>query len=321
MTAQTTVAINGDMHSRIAMPTVALHRPADQTAVQWQNFAGEFHISQQRQQIENQIQLPSLHYGSTAGTLQFQDLLLRANLTQGLLGFLTGQGQLIIGQIDLNSPLINATQLNQFQLQWENEIENELLNIVVMLDLNSVLVDNQRYGPGHLQLTLRNLYAPALNQLQLALDSANTADANAKNWLMISALMQYLPQLFAKQPYIELHDFYFDTPNGRSQGHLLVNVTPTESVNLFNPSALVQLFNAQMQLQLPENALHHLIAVFLEQPLTQATDSSLVTQQVQTLVNKGWLTPPQPDRAFYQSDITLERGVLTVNGQQRAFGL
>lgn len=320
MSVNTTVALNGDMRSQIAMPTVALHRPADQTAVQWHNFSGEIHLSQHAQQIENQIQLPQLQYGSTAGELQLQDLFLNANLTQGLLGFLTGQGRLTIGQIHLKSALINATQLNQFQLQWHNEIENELLNIVISLDLNHILIDQQRYGPGHLQLTLRNLYAPALNELQLALDSASNATGNAQHWLMISALMQHLPQLLAKQPYIHLQDFYFDTPSGRSQGHLLVNVTPTESINLFNPNALIQLLNANMQLQLPENALHNLIAVLLEQPLTQAPASPLVTQQVQTLVNQGWLTT-QPDNALYHSHITLEHGVLTVNGRQQPLGL
>ncbi len=312
----TVVQTNGDTVSKIRMPAVDLQRSADKTAVQWQNLETEIHTTNQFQQVQNRLQVPQLNYGSAGGQLSLQDLALNANLQQGFLDFLIGEGDLKIRQIELQSPVLKTTQLHNLAVQWRNMVEGENLALVMDGNLANVQIGQQNYGPGHMQLEVNGLHAPSLRALQDRLAAAKAA-SSGQTLMIMGALMQYLPTIMSHQPTLTIKQFEFDSPDGRSQGTLQVGLAPKLStpINLFQPQTLLNLLNAEFDLQLPEKALHNLIIALLELPVTDPNTLPQVKQQVQTWLANGWLVEDE-DTHFYRTKAQLENGMLEINEQQ-----
>lgn len=312
----TVVQVNGDTVSKIRMPAGDFQRGADNTALQWQNLETEIHTRHQFQQVQNHLQVPQLNYGSVGGQLSVQNLTLNADLQQGFLGFLIGEGDLSIRQIELQSPVLKTTQLRDLTMQWRNAIEGENLTLVMDGHLVSVQIGQQTYGPGQMQLELSGLHAPSLRALQDRLAEAKAA-SSAPALMIMGALMQYLPPIMAHQPTLTIKQFAFDSPNGRSQGTLQVGLAPKLSVplNLFQPQSLLNLLNVEFDLQLPEDALHNLIIALFELPLADPNTAPQVEQQVQTWLTNGWLVEDKTTH-FYRTKAQLQNGMLEINGQQ-----
>jgi hypothetical protein len=146
---------------------------------------------------------------------------------------------------------------------------------------------------------------------------ANQWSGSQKNFMIMGAMLQHLPQLMASKPQLTIKQFYFDTPDGRTQGQLLVNVqSHPAGMAMLNPQAWLQAINGQLDLSLPKTALQNLIAVLLELPPQEFANHPQVQEYLTQWVAKGWFIVDQ-DTELYKTAVQLQQGGVTVNG--RAF--
>lgn len=231
---------------------------------------------------------------------------------------------MFLGDISFSLPTLSVKEkaknvLSIDALYFYNTVgmDDGLLNYGLKMSVDKVLKNDKAYGPGHLELTIKNLdgdMAAKLNEQVAQLQQGNSFEKQK----MALTMMGELPQLFSKGATFEISRFDMTMPEGVVEGNLMVTL---EKGLVSNPFVLLQKVQGKGELRVPvavmktvmTQANHVLAPSSADNAGTPQPSADARTEdQVKAMIQSGLLVQKE---ACYVIQVTYEKGQLLVNGK------
>lgn len=268
------IFINYLNHSKLnfKVPAFNLITKEDNSQLQWLGFNAKTSMSPQMKEIQGEVVLDGLNVNSTDTTITLKKVTSDYNLHETDAGLYLGTANFSLPSFDVFVKNQKMFELSSLVLQSDSDIKDHLFSTSFTITLKSVLANGQNYGPGVLELALRNLDADILAKInQQSAAMQNGTDIQRQQAMI--ALLPELPKLFAKGAEFEISKFSLKIPQGQIAGNLFVSLPKGENTN---PFELMQKVEGKAQLRVPtaalKLALHHSVMQQLSsQPALQQT--------------------------------------------------
>lgn len=232
-------------------------------------------------------------------------------------------------------------EIAELLFKSKSDIEQHLFNTTFTLTVKSILANAQNYGPGEINLSVRNLDADVLAKINQQANAMQNGTEEQRQQAMI-ALLPELPKLFNKGAELEISKFNFKMPEGIIDGTLLISLPKDENAN---PFQLMQKIHGNAKLSVPAATVRELMkqavaqqmvkqpnaqpsiakqlgaqsatqqpdqAAAVPQPAQPASVEQQVDQQLNALKQAGLIVEKGTD---YFIEVNLEQGKFTVNGK------
>lgn len=226
-------------------------------------------------------------------------------------------------------------EISDFTLSSDSDIDNNLFSTHFSASLNSVFANGQSYGPGDIEISVRNLDAEVLAKINQQANAMQNGSDAERQQAMLSMLPQ-LPKLFAKGAEFEISQFKMKLPQGLINGNLFVSLPKGDTGN---PFELMQKIHGTAKLTIPTAVVKQLMQQSLmqqmekqpemQQALAQQAQASQ-PQTTQPATTPEQLAAVQTDKQLaaleqtglisvhdsdYVIDVSLDQGKFTVNGK------
>jgi len=206
---------------------------------------------------------------------------------------------LYLGDANFTLPAFNVLVKDQkvfeiadLVIKSDSDIEQHLFNTNFNVTLKSLLANGQNYGPGDLEIALRNLDADVLANInQQASAMQNGTDAQRQQAMI--ALLPELPKLFAKGAEFEISKLSMKIPQGQIEGNLFVSLPKGENAN---PFELMQKIHGTAKLKVPAEAVKQIMQQSVKQQIAKepALQQSLAQQLQPNQATPAQAAQPAP---------------------------
>jgi uncharacterized protein YdgA (DUF945 family) len=177
---------------------------------------------------------------------------------------------LYLGEANLSIPSFVITENNQTLLSVEefdanssSDVEGDLFNTHFKTSLTKILARGKTYGPATLEMSIKNLDAKVLAEINTKLNQMQQGTDNARQQALI-ALIPSLPKLFSKGAQFEVSKLSFVVPEGDIEGNLLISLPKGDAGN---PFQLIQKVEGHGKLTVPASVLKSLMVTSLKHKL------------------------------------------------------
>ncbi|MCC5791177.1 MAG: YdgA family protein [Legionellaceae bacterium] len=244
---------------------------------------------------------------------------------------------LYVGSASLSFPsLVVSTidkrvfELDDVSLDSSSDISSGLLSSHLNLALKKLMLEEQQYGPGNVELAVRNLDAGAMSRINTLSMQLQNSDETQKQQLMMS-MMAELPKLFSQGPELEIAQLEFTLPEGQITGNLLLSLPKSEGGNVMmlmqgvKGNAHLELPHAFVHLMLVDAIANKMMSDHVQQAMAQQSNQGALTfdeaksqaekmadQRIQAMIDTGTFVVRDQKLVV---DMHLEGGQLLVNGK------
>lgn len=314
------IFVNYLNHSTIdsSVPSFNLFAKEGTARFNWLGMNSTTTLSPGVKKIKGTIALDGIHFSKDEVAVDLGKVFSDYDLHDTLSG-------LYLGDANFNLPSLNILvngqkmfELIELIMKSDSDIEQHLFNTNFIVTLKSALANGQSYGPGDLEIGLRNLDADVLARInQQAVAMQNGTDAQRQQ--AIIALLPEFPRLFSKGASFEISKLNLTIPQGQINGTLFVSVPKGNDAN---PFELMQKIQGNAKLKVPVEAVKNVMRQSLIQQMTKQPElQQNLLQQLQA--NPTAAAPNQPvltteQIALMQTDkqlnALLQTGLITVQG-------
>ena len=192
-------------------------------------------------------------------------------------------------------------EISNFTLSSVSDIKEHLFNTHFSLALKSLIANGKNYGPGELEIALRNLDADVLADInKQASAMQNGTEADRQKAMM--ALLPQVPKLFNKGAEFEISKIGLKIPEGDIEGNLFVSLPKG---NGGNPFELIQKIQGNAKLKMPKLVVKQLVQQSVMQQMAKQPDmqQALIQQLQSAQAQQANQTPPSQEQiAAMQAD-------------------
>ena len=250
---------------------------------------------------------------------------------------------LYLGNANFSLPSFNVMDkdkkifdISDFTVSSDSDIEKHLFTTHFNVTVKSLTTNGQNFGPGDLEISLRNLDADVLADMnKQATAMQNGSDTERQKAMM--ALLPELPKLFSKGAEFEISKFSLKIPEGITEGNLLVSLPKGDNSN---PFEMIQKIQGNAKLKMPKAVVKQLVQQSVIQQMSKQPDlqQALIQQMQSNQVQQATQPPPSPEQlagmqadkqiglweqnglitaqdSDYVTEISLDKGKFTVNGK------
>jgi uncharacterized protein YdgA (DUF945 family) len=200
------------------------------------------------------------------------------NLHQTHTGLYLGDAKLHLPAFDVMVKDKKVFEISDLSLGSDSDIKEKLFSTRFNAAVKTVIANNLTYGPGELQVALRNLDADVLADInKQATAMQNGTDAERQKAMM--ALLPELPKLFSKGAEFEISKLSFKIPEGSIEGNLIVSLPKGDNAN---PFELIQKVQGEAKLKMPKIVVKQLVQQSVLQQMSKQPDmQQALIQQMQ----------------------------------------
>lgn len=301
----------------------------------WLGMNAKTTMSSEMKKVGGTINLDGIHLAKDDATVDLGKVSTDYDLHETLSG-------LYLGDANFNLPTLSIVvkgqkmfEIADLAMKSDSDIEQHLFNTNFSITVKSILANAQTYGPGALEVALRNLDADVLAKInQQAAALQNGTDAQRQQ--AIIALLPELPKLFGQGAEFEISKLSLVIPQGTIDGSLFVSLPKGDNAN---PFELMQKIHGKAKLKVPAAAVKELMQQSVTQQIAKQPDfQQTLVQQLQPTQNGAAQAAPSTDQvasmqtdkqlsALQQSglivaqgtdylvEVTLDQGKFIVNGK------
>ncbi|KTD68472.1 MULTISPECIES: YdgA family protein [Legionella] len=209
-------------------------------------------------------------------------------------------------------------EINDLVIKSDSDIEQHLFNTHFNVAIKSMLANGQNYGPGELEVALRNLDADVLAKINQQTTAMQNGNDMQRQQAML-ALLPELPKLFNKGAEFEISKLSFKIPQGQIEGNLFVTLPKGENAN---PFEMMQKIQGKAKLQVPAEAVKEIMKQSVIQQIAKKPElQQTLTQQLQANQTAAQTTQPAPTveqlaemQTNKQINALQQSGLITVQG-------
>lgn len=227
-------------------------------------------------------------------------------------------------------------EISELEIGSDSDIQENLFSTHFNVSVKSVIANGLNYGPGDLEISLRNLDADVLAAInKQATAMQNGTEAERQQAMM--AMLPELPKLFSKGAELEVSKLSLKLPEGTIDGNLIVTLPKGDSSN---PFELIQKIQGNAKLIMPKAVVKQLVQQSvmqqmskqpeMQQAIIQQMQNSQPQQATQPSPGPAELAGMQADKQIgmmeqngiisaegsnYVTEVSLEQGKFMINGK------
>lgn len=301
----------------------------------WKGMLSDLNMSSDKDQVDGDIVINGMTFSKEDTLAVLEKVTTEYDLHQTSSGLYLGDASFSLPSFEVRVKKEIFASIKNLTMSSNSDIEDNLFKTHFNLGLKTVVANKKTYGPGELEVTLRNLDAEVLAKInQQANTMQNGTEAERQQAMM--AMLPELPKLFSKGAELEISKLTFKIPEGSIDGNLLLTLPKGDNAN---PFELVQKAQGHAKLKMPVVLLKQLvIQSVLQQMAKQPEMQQALVQQLQSTgpaANQAPLTDAQlasmqADRQImameqngliilsgtdYVIEVNLDQGQFSVNGK------
>jgi uncharacterized protein YdgA (DUF945 family) len=325
------------LHSSIELSLPKFNLVAkDKTGIlNWDGMTVTLSMSSNQDKVDGDVHLAGMEFSKDDTKMTLGKVGIDYNLHQTSLGLFLGDANFSLPSFNVTTKNEPVFGINDLLASSSSDIDGSLFNTHFKLGLKSVAVSNKTYGPGALEVSLRNLDADILANINQQANAMQSGSEEERQKAML-AILPELPKLLNKGAELEISKLSMKIPEGDIDGSLLVSLPKGDNANPFEliqkiqghaklkvPSALVkQLMQQTVQQQMASQPeMQQALIQQLQDSNSAANQQTLTTEQIATmqadkqiavLEQNGLVVLSGTD---YVVELNLEQGKLIVNGK------
>lgn len=301
----------------------------------WKGLESDLNVSSNKDQVDGDFVLDGMVFTKADTTVTLDKVTTEYDLHQTKAGLYLGDASFNLPSFDITTKNESIVSVKELTMSSNSDIDDNLFNTHFSLGVKSVLANKKTYGPGELEMSLRNLDAEVLAKInQEANAMQNGTEAERQQAMM--AMLPELPKLFNKGAEFEISKCNFKIPEGSIDGNLLVTLPKGENANPFElmqkiqghaklkaPAALVKQLMQQSVLQqmAKQPDLQQTLIQQLQASSPSANQAQITTEQIATMQSDKQISTMEQNGLIvlsgsdYVIEINLDQGKFNVNGK------
>jgi len=291
----------------IQLKTLVQQLKDEKVHIRWQDLEGSVYANLNFTAVQTEIRSPRIQLEIEQSKIVMRQMSLQADVQPGSTNFLQ-EARLSIANMQLAGKQKPLITLKGLELAGDNEIISENLMIGMKTDLRQIQVGAVHYGPGFGRFELLHWHVPTLMSIVNTMTEIQSRGLpkRLQDRMLKLRLAPYGVALLQNTPEFAISRLNFNTQEGELRGKLRVKMEPFDQFALaaFNPSLLLNILNAQLEMYIPQSLLQH-----------DSTADETIKQRLNAWLDQGILIPAKDQLNYYQSQMQLKGGVLQVNGQ------
>ncbi|WED43202.1 YdgA family protein [Legionella cardiaca] len=336
----------GNSSIDMSVPAFKLFAKEGNATFEWLGMSTSTNVSSNLDKVGGNITIDGLNFQKDKVNTKMSAITSEYNLHRTDKGLFLGDASLSFPSFVVMDSDKKLFELGQFDIHSDSDIEDGLFSSHFKTSVEKIIANEKTYGPGNLEVAIRNLDADALARLnEQAQQVQQGTDAERQRAML--AMLPELPKLFSKGAEFEITEMNFVMPQGTVEGNLMVSLPKGE---MGNPFELIQKIQGNGKIKVPAAVVRELVTESIKQKMmspqaqqndqqnqqgiTQqiqpqsnpdasaqaAANSSDVSQQAVTLADKQLATLVQngvlaQQGTDYVIEVSLNQGQLTINGK------
>ena len=295
----------------IGIPTFKLTTKDSGDQFQWNGLTSDMSISSNLDNIDGHLALDGGSFSKNKTKATLSQLTSDYNLSQNDMGLYLGQASLTLAAFNLSDNEQSLLDVEQINIQSSSDIKEGLFNSHLKTSLTKMSSRDKQYGPAILEMSLENLDAQVLADINAAANKVQQG-TDAQKQQALLALIPQLPKLLNKGAKFEVSKLNIVVPEGDIAGDLSLSF-PEGGAG--NPLQMMQKLEGHATLSLPTTVLKALMVTSAKQQLlSEPSLQQAMVQQMKT--NDASAQPvsaptPQSPQA---SDVNNEQAKATKTG-------
>lgn len=291
---------------------------------EWQGMTSSMNVTSNANKINGEMDLNGIHVKKDDVDVVLSKVTGNYNLHQTDKGLYLGEVAFVCPSFVVNKKNEQFVDLTNFDTHFNSDIDQNLFSTHFKTTLEKLVVEGKIYGPGNLEIAVRNLDADVLASINQKASSLQQGTDLQKQQAILGLLPE-IPKLFSRGAEFEIVELSFVMPEGKIEGNLLLSLP---AGNAANPFELIQKIQGKGKLSVPGSLLKVLLNESNQQklikqqqqnanapaPVTTVTQSvsTMTDAQINTMLQSGLLTQVGND---YVVEVALSQGQLQVNGK------
>lgn len=191
-------------------------------------------------------------------------------------GLYLGQAGLVLSDVKITQDETPLFDLTLFKARNDSHVTNDLFESSLTTSFEKILSQNKQYGPGLLEMSIKNLDAKVLAHLNTQANKLKTSTGTERQQILF-AMLPDLPKLFAKGASFEVSTLKLKVPEGDIAGHVAISLPKSDTVNAFQ---IMQKIQGEGKLQIPSALVRQfLIDSLVHKALAESSlQSKMMTQ-------------------------------------------
>jgi uncharacterized protein YdgA (DUF945 family) len=177
------------------------------------------------------------------------------------LGLLTGQSKLQLPTFEVRQGSKVIYQLKNLEINSSTQVDADLYHLNFGSAFEDFNAAQQHYGPGLVKLSLENLDAVKVAELQQLIDQMqDPATESDQQQLQMMALLSKLPGVFNRGAKLTINPFVLTLPQGKIKLNGHVSLAPVaDSVPVFSPLTLLPRLQGEVALRIPQTVAQQIL--------------------------------------------------------------
>jgi uncharacterized protein YdgA (DUF945 family) len=330
-----TIAFDGTEHNRMDIPV--LESQIDGEQIHWGGLTIDATFSPRRKTLAGTFSMPGLDVHGDDGTLTWDGANGKIAMTEALPLVYVGTSEAQIGPLKMDMAEKKGAGRVTFEMKGlgvssSSSCKDGLVQGGQKMAFAGLTMDGKTYGPGALEVEVKNLDGVALGAFQQQVRELYRDPQSTRPEELMGRLLplygQLLTKLAAGKPQLNIRRLHFVTPVGDVDGSLLISFDGGPGVDLHNPLVLLQGLEAQADLAVNEKLVKLMVADRAEAGLKTARKAGRLPaysdEQIAALAEKQAGDQLEAvlaqnlavrDGERIKTSATFHAGKLVVNGQ------
>lgn len=300
----------------------------------WTGLKSTSKIALDLSTLEGKAELAGARFHQAETTMQVGQVTSDYQINKTKLGFYEGGANFLLKSLQVDTHGKTQLGIKNFLISSNSHEQGALFDAYLKAALDAIVIENVSYGPGQVEMALKNLDAEVLARINRKIKSTNQDSIIARQ-KMLFALLPDLPRLVEHGAIFSISNLSFTMPEGKVQGALEVSLPEGSANNPFQIlSHIIGTGHLVVPVKVVTNVMENAVRQKLQQPpvldaqqttnpstpsmgLPQGTDleqqvKTLTEKRLSSLVESGALVQQGSD---YSLDVKLEQGKIMVNGK------
>lgn len=248
-------------HFQLAVPAFKLISKEGNGEINWLGLTADSSVSSSLNKFNGQLKLDGLKVVKEKMKVDLSAVMSNYSLKRTKDGLFVGDAGFSVPSVVISQDDKPQLSLVQFKAHTESSITKNLFETSFKTSFDKVLLNEKQYGPGLLELSIKNLDAKVLAELNAQANAMQQAPGTQKQQALF-AMLPVLPKLFAQGPSFEISTLKLTVPEGDIDGQLVITLPKSENIN---PFQMMQALEGKGKLQVPSEMVKHALIESLKQ--------------------------------------------------------
>lgn len=300
----------------VGVPAFKLFAKKGDGKFEWEGMYSTTTMTSNLNDVVGQFKINGFSLSKNQTTVQMGEFDTEYDMHRSASGLMLGKAKM-----DFPSLLVMNDKTKVFEMQGmsfssNNDVAGSLFSAYLSASLSKIFANGQTYGPGKLEIAIKNLDADVLAKINEQTAALQNGTEEERQQAVMSLLPE-LPKLFSRGAQFEISTLNFTLPQGSINGDLSISLPAGENDN---PFALAQKVQGHGKLSIPADVLKELMIETLKQQMKKqpALQQALIEkiQASQPDTARASLSPEQiaADRADKQIEQFVQSGLITKQG-------